>query len=214
MTLLEQPDATHHDVLRMFSDNEFRKGVAKSLRNDTVRTFLLKEFEKFSRQASNSKYNILSKLKQHQEWPQLGIRRVAAGHAVFFPNVSDARSLKGPDAPLEIIGDRTDLDQLRVWIDRVFSFWTNLEEGSQAEPLGPGGVNLIRRIFARVVEVRPLVSTRIATEEEERLRLTKQQNSNIEFAIQAKTSCDKWGSRNRKNSFGDGEGPSARSGRL
>jgi type IV secretory pathway TraG/TraD family ATPase VirD4 len=48
MALLEQPDATLHDVLRMFSDNDFRKGVAKSLRNDTVRTFLLKEFERFS----------------------------------------------------------------------------------------------------------------------------------------------------------------------
>jgi type IV secretory pathway TraG/TraD family ATPase VirD4 len=48
MALLEQPDATLHDVLRMFSDNEFRKRIAKSLRNDTVRTFLLKEFEKFS----------------------------------------------------------------------------------------------------------------------------------------------------------------------
>ena len=48
MALLEQPDATLHDVLRVLSDNEFRKGIAKSLRNDTVRTFLLKEFERFS----------------------------------------------------------------------------------------------------------------------------------------------------------------------
>jgi hypothetical protein len=48
MALLQKPDATLHDVLRIFSDNEFRKRIAKSLRNDTVRTFLLKEFEKFS----------------------------------------------------------------------------------------------------------------------------------------------------------------------
>jgi hypothetical protein len=48
MALLEQPDATLHDVLRIFSDNEFRIAIAKSLRNDTVRTFLLKEFERFS----------------------------------------------------------------------------------------------------------------------------------------------------------------------
>jgi hypothetical protein len=48
MALLEQPDATLHDVLRIFSDREFRKRIAKSLRNETVRTFLLKEFEKFS----------------------------------------------------------------------------------------------------------------------------------------------------------------------
>jgi type IV secretory pathway TraG/TraD family ATPase VirD4 len=48
MALLEQPDATLHDVLRIFTDGEFRKRIAKSLRNETVRTFLLKEFERFS----------------------------------------------------------------------------------------------------------------------------------------------------------------------
>jgi len=48
MALLEQPDATLHDVLRMLSDQAFRKQVAGSLRNDTVRTFILKEFDRFS----------------------------------------------------------------------------------------------------------------------------------------------------------------------
>ena len=48
MALLEQPDATLHDVLRMLSDRDYRKGVAKALRNETVRTFLLKEFDGFS----------------------------------------------------------------------------------------------------------------------------------------------------------------------
>ena len=48
MALLEQRDATLHDVLRIFSDKEFRRSVAGSLRNETVRTFLLKEFDQFS----------------------------------------------------------------------------------------------------------------------------------------------------------------------
>jgi type IV secretory pathway TraG/TraD family ATPase VirD4 len=48
MALLEQPDATLHDVLRMLSDQDFRRGVARDLRNETVRTFLLKEFDRFS----------------------------------------------------------------------------------------------------------------------------------------------------------------------
>lgn len=48
MALLEQRDATLHDVLRIFSDKEFRKSIARSLRNETVRTFLLKEFDQFS----------------------------------------------------------------------------------------------------------------------------------------------------------------------
>ncbi len=48
LALLEQPNATMHDILRVFSDKSFRLQVAKSLRNKTVRTFLEKEYEKFS----------------------------------------------------------------------------------------------------------------------------------------------------------------------
>jgi len=48
MALLEQPNATMHDILRMLSDQRFRSDVARSLRNETVRTFLEKEFERFS----------------------------------------------------------------------------------------------------------------------------------------------------------------------
>lgn len=48
MALLERPDSTMHDILRMLSDKGFRREVARSLRNKTVRTFLEKEFERFS----------------------------------------------------------------------------------------------------------------------------------------------------------------------
>src|SRR5436190_640704 len=48
MALLERPGTTMHDILRMLSDKSFRKEVARSLRNETVRTFLEKEFERFS----------------------------------------------------------------------------------------------------------------------------------------------------------------------
>lgn len=48
MALLEQPDATLHEVLRVLSDKAFRQRIGKSLRNETVRTFLLYEFDQFS----------------------------------------------------------------------------------------------------------------------------------------------------------------------
>lgn len=48
MALLEQPAATLHDVLRIVSDKPYRKSVATSLKNETVRTFLQKEFERFT----------------------------------------------------------------------------------------------------------------------------------------------------------------------
>jgi Type IV secretion-system coupling protein DNA-binding domain len=48
MALLEQPAATMHDILRIFSDKDFRMRVARSLKNQTVRRFLEIEYEKFS----------------------------------------------------------------------------------------------------------------------------------------------------------------------
>jgi hypothetical protein len=48
MALLEQPASTMHDILRMFSDKGFRKQIARSLQNQTVRRFLEKEYERFS----------------------------------------------------------------------------------------------------------------------------------------------------------------------
>ncbi|MCA1458823.1 ATP-binding protein [Bradyrhizobium sp. BRP22] len=48
MALLEQPHATMHDVLRILSDRKFRAEIARQLKNETVRTFFIKEFERFS----------------------------------------------------------------------------------------------------------------------------------------------------------------------
>lgn len=48
LALLEQPDATLHDVLRLMTDQKYRKEIVKSLQNETVRNFLEKEFERFT----------------------------------------------------------------------------------------------------------------------------------------------------------------------
>jgi hypothetical protein len=48
MALLEQPASTMHDILRMLSDNEFRKQIVRSLQNQTVRRFFELEYEKYS----------------------------------------------------------------------------------------------------------------------------------------------------------------------
>jgi len=48
MALLEQPASTMHDILRVFSDKQFRRQIARSLKNESVRRFLEKEYERFS----------------------------------------------------------------------------------------------------------------------------------------------------------------------
>jgi hypothetical protein len=42
LALLEQPNATLHDVLRLMTDHKFRKDIVRRLKNETVRNFLEK----------------------------------------------------------------------------------------------------------------------------------------------------------------------------
>lgn len=133
------------------------------------------------RQSMTGKFNVLSKLKEHRDWARLGHKKVSAGHAAFFPDVDDGRALKGPNAPTEIIGDRSDLSNLNAWLERAFGYWSSDGGNSRTSPLGAGGVQLMQRIFARVVQTRPLLSAQIELEEGERLRLTNQQIQTLDL---------------------------------
>jgi hypothetical protein len=129
------------------------------------------------KQAVRGKHSILAKLREHPDWRRLGIGRIAVGHGVLLPDVTDGRRLRGPDAPAEILGDGSDISQIRRWIEGVFEHWRGSGAGlpEASGMLGPAGVDLVRRVFARVVEVRPLLSHSAAREEDERLRLTAEQ---------------------------------------
>src|SRR5262245_5621922 len=48
MALLEQPASTMHDILRMLTDKDYRKQIARSVQNQPVRRFFEEEYEKFS----------------------------------------------------------------------------------------------------------------------------------------------------------------------
>jgi len=46
-TLLERDDATLPDILRLFSDDDFRKEVVRDIRNEVVRRFWISEFNEY-----------------------------------------------------------------------------------------------------------------------------------------------------------------------
>lgn len=48
LALLDQPDATMPDILRLLTDRAFRRGVAANVRHPQVKEFWLKEFENYS----------------------------------------------------------------------------------------------------------------------------------------------------------------------
>ena len=126
------------------------------------------------RQSTRAKYGVLEKLKESPAWMRLGIGRFVIGHAVFLPDVGDSQRLAGPDAPAEITGDASDLARLDAWLIGVMAFWKG-EDRYRHDPIGPGGVAVVRQIFARSVAARPLLSARIGEEEERRLELTRRQ---------------------------------------
>lgn len=62
LLLLEQPEATLADVLRLFHDKDFRKEAAERLENEYVKRFWLTEFEKYGKHKSEAVTPIENKL--------------------------------------------------------------------------------------------------------------------------------------------------------
>ncbi|MER9102660.1 AAA family ATPase [Mesorhizobium sp. M0848] len=128
-------------------------------------------------QAMKGKFAILEKLRESPFCQRLGLGRFSLGHAAFFPDVDRVDRLVGPDAPQEIIGGRQDLSSISQWVERAFAYWQDAGSQGRSSELGARGVETLRRIFARVSTTRPLVSARLAQEEQNRIELTARQSA-------------------------------------
>lgn len=123
-------------------------------------------------QAKSAKYSIRTKLYENEEWKKQNFSKVNCGHAVFFPDISDANPLERIDMPINLIGIKETLNNIKKWIEECFEYW-----GGDNKPisLGQNGINIIHEIFAKLVSVRPLVSSSLKMEEELRIQLTNEQ---------------------------------------
>lgn len=125
------------------------------------------------RQALRAKYSILTKLREHPKFRSYGLSTVLCGHTVFFPDIAHAGKLEKPDLPLDIVGTNEHLHEAEKWVITAFDYWAG--ESDRTEPLERAGVGLIRELFARSFEARPLLSRTLEKEEQQRLRLTHEQ---------------------------------------
>ena len=130
-------------------------------------------------QAMRAKYSVRTKLNENPRWRDLSLQNVLRGHSVFFPDVGNASVLSRPDMPETLVGCAHDLHEPQAWIDSVFAYWGN--DGPNWKPLGRRGIDVIRDVFARSFVATPLVSTRLAAQEERRLILTKDQMRVLDF---------------------------------
>jgi hypothetical protein len=71
LLLLDQPEATLADLLRLFRDETFRRNAAKNCSNGMVRDFWLLEFPKYSRFAAEAVAPIQSKVSAFLSDPTL-----------------------------------------------------------------------------------------------------------------------------------------------
>lgn len=124
-------------------------------------------------QARRGKFALLEKLRESLAWKRLNIGRFTLGYAVFVPDVGDGSQLRGPDAPVEVIGDRRDLSDLNAWVERAFAYWKSEERF--CKQIGTRGVDALVALFARAVSTSPLLSARISDEDDARLVLTNRQ---------------------------------------
>ena len=124
-------------------------------------------------QARTAKYSILAKLQEHPRWTASGADRVLCGHAVFFPDLTDAASLRRPDLPAILIGSRDDINSIEAWVIAAFDYWRNDDHAQGA--IGASRLLVFRSVFARSFEVHPPISGMLAAEEVERIRLTEDQ---------------------------------------
>jgi hypothetical protein len=125
------------------------------------------------KQAANAKYSVLHKLKENVKWSSKVSHRISCGHAVFLPDIGSPEPLVRTDLPRQLIGVETDLDRIDEWVEEALLYWASSQ--TNTTPLESSGVNQIKHTFARSFDVKPLLSSRIGSQSEQRLRLTEDQ---------------------------------------
>ncbi len=120
-------------------------------------------------QAKGNKYSFLKLLKEHSYWKD---RWLTLGHAVAFPDVSVPHRLR-LDAPLEIVMDVSDLDDLADWVQKATAYWYGQDQVKGAP--GDKGVRLLAEVLSPSWELHLQLGVIIQAEQKEIKRLTEEQ---------------------------------------
>lgn len=133
-------------------------------------------------QVRRAKYSILCKLKESNEWHRLNNKRIGMGHAVFFPDVKEAKEFIRPDMPLELIGTSENIQQIKKWVEGCFKWWEG--DGNSIDEWGETGIEIFKNIFAKSITASPLLSSYMEETERKCLNLTNEQIKILSFLKQ------------------------------
>lgn len=127
------------------------------------------------RQAIQSRHSLLDLLKEQPYWSQ---RWIQIGHAVAFPDVVvNGRLL--PDAPREIILDRTQLKNLSGWVQDVFDYYRRQDK--RPGELDAVGIKELENSISPSIHLKPLLGSLIEQEKQELIRISDQQFRVLDF---------------------------------
>lgn len=119
------------------------------------------------KQARDSKYQLLEKLKAHPRWrPNF----IAMTYGVLLPDCERPAEDLGPEMPLEIFGFADDMEALERWAEVRLT-----ESGHQVQPPGADGIAVLEDLLARSFELRTSLRSALAGEDATIQMLTEQQ---------------------------------------
>jgi hypothetical protein len=126
------------------------------------------------RQACDSKYILINRLKELSYWKH---RWIPIGHAVAFPDI-EVRGMLGLDAPRQIILDCTKLNDLSVWMQTVLNYWRG-ENPPQNQFQRDFDANSIKELIKVIAPIPPVLPP--SHDDDIFKTLTEQQNGVLDF---------------------------------
>lgn len=127
------------------------------------------------KQGRTNKYSLLKKLHELPYWRD---RWITVGYAAAFPDVSVKGDLR-LDAPRQLILDAGDMNGLETWVKQAMQFLTGNRPDDS--PLGRAGVEELVKTLSPSIDLPPLLSIEIESQEQEQERLTREQFSLLDF---------------------------------
>jgi len=122
------------------------------------------------KQAKDAKYEIRNHLKE-----KMRQKNILIAHGALFPDISNLAPLVSPDIPIDILGNRETLKDLKSWIISIFKFWGGKQPNY--DPLELSGVNIAKSIYGKEINIQPSLASIIEDEIEQQILLTNQQKS-------------------------------------
>ena len=121
-------------------------------------------------QALDHRYSLQRKIDEVDGWRG---RDLFIAHAVAFPDISVHELVLAPDAPPEIVLDRSAVRDISAAIDTVLGYHAGARERRRMP--GDDGAAMLRELLAPEVFIEVPLATTLEEEERQLVRLTQEQ---------------------------------------